>query len=302
MATIIINVNMEKYVSHEQLVTDLSKGFAAKKSDYVYFNIDLNLNNAINGDFLVLLLMIIRHLKANRIKVKGQIMGFKQKSDAIQYANKVNFFRFTDIELPEKFVAREINGRFTEILNFNSPETLAIAHTTLRNLFDGNAKIPDSVKRMLDFTLKQVMDNVLEHAHSLTGGWCQAQLFVGRTEIRLIIGDTGIGIHESVTKSPKYSYLKPYESIVKCTAKGISGAEGSGTGLYYTTEFIKQNKGDLTIHSGAYAFKITKGVAKVIKTNHWQGTHLYMRVNLANEVDTQVILGDDVVPDFPVGN
>lgn len=94
-------------------------------------------------------------------------------------------------------------------------------------------------------------------------------------------------------KCPKYSHLTLKESIAECTKKGVTNGYGQGNGLYHTTEFIKRNKGDLTLHSGCYTYKITNGNVSVSESGFWGGTYIYMRVNLKHEVDYNSIFGID---------
>ena len=137
------------------------------------------------------------------------------------------------------------------------------------------------------------MDNAVTHSLSPISGCCQAQLFLGNGDIRLIIADVGIGVYDALTKNQEYSPLKPYQSISKCTEAEVTSrrAEGNqGNGLYHTTEFIKRNKGDLFLHSGAFAYKISKGISHVEPVSCWRGTYLYMRVNLDVAVSYDDIL------------
>jgi hypothetical protein len=83
----------------------------------------------------------------------------------------------------------------------------------------------------------EIMDNALNHSafpdFGNGNGWCCSQLFPGSDEIRLLICDSGVGIHKSLTSHPesKYKELNEKEALEMCTEKGITNSEGMGFGF-----------------------------------------------------------------------
>lgn len=108
------------------------------------------------------------------------------------------------------------------------------------------------------------------------------QYFPNMNAIRLIVCDFGIGINEAL--KAKYNFSEN-EAIQKCIEKGVTNGKGQGHGLYATSEFIKLNKGWLSIFSGNKKLDLNEDDLWVKKTPFWQGTCVYLRINTNLDVD-----------------
>ena len=77
------------------------------------------------------------------------------------------------------------------------PETELIVENALKVLRE-NSSMDDNVYAGLDYCFNEILDNVLNHSRE-NEGWVSAQYFESINSIRLIICDSGIGIHQSLS-------------------------------------------------------------------------------------------------------
>ena len=63
-----------------------------------------------------------------------------------------------------------------------------------------------------------------------------------------------------------------------------------GFGLYATSEFIKQNSGEMTVYSGNHFYHTSNGQVNIGSRMYWQGTFVYLRINTQNSVDYKKIM------------
>lgn len=295
MAVININIDFKNYTSHPQLVEALSPAFNALAGDTVDFQVHLNtFYKMLYSDFLVLVTTTVVHLRAKDILIKGGIHCDYEDAKS-QYASRVNFFKLLDLEYEETFQRKPSIGKFTEILPYDKTN-LNIVSENIRRVLITNLDVVREVQELLNYCLSEIMDNVVNHSAlpiKYSGnGWCCSQLFKSSNEIRLIICDTGVGIHKALTEHPdsKFKTLSEEQSLELCTQKGVTNSEGMGFGLYATSEFIKENGGEMIIYSGNHYSHTLEGNLSVCKGNYWQGTFVYLRVNTNIPVDYKRIM------------
>ncbi|MBS1585493.1 MAG: hypothetical protein JSS82_08085 [Bacteroidetes bacterium] len=297
MSHIEIHVTMARYSCHEELVNDLSPIFNATKNDEIFFVIDLNTRpNFLYGDFLILVVSAVNFLTAMQIPYGGRFINFHKNSFEVQYASRIDFFKHMQIELPESFIRKPGDGRFTEITSYHNDASALELHNKIIRILKENGNISVDLLAVLDYCIYEILDNVLCHANSPTNGKCVVQFFAASKEIRFLICDTGIGVHTSLTQHPnsKYKHLTKDESIYQCTRKGVTNSEGMGNGLYHTSEFIRRNLGDFILHSDDFVFKISNGIESHYQTTQWKGTYLFIKVLTSNIVDYKDFMGENV--------
>lgn len=206
-------------------------------------------------------------------------------SGALRYASRIDFFRLLGLQEPsgETFKRRPGMDRFTEISPYNTQNYIQVGRRVCQVVI-AHISVDKAVQHMLDFCLFEIMDNVLVHAAfpAVFGGhgWCCAQYFPLVRQIRLMIADTGIGIHRALTRHPQSMHkgLSEAQSLSTCVEKGVTNGEGMGYGLYATLEFVRHNRGELLIYSGNYFLSFKEGRFLVRKGAYWQGTIVFMRI------------------------
>ncbi len=108
----------------------------------------------------------------------------------------------------------------------------------------------------------------------------------------MIICDTGTGIHNALTTYPgtKYANISELEALRLCIQNRVTSGAGMGFGLFASSEFIKENAGELLIYSGNHYLE-NKGRDYVVNSgNFWHGTLVFLRINTDIPVDYRQIL------------
>ena len=228
-------------------------------------------------DYALLFLCTIKHLENLKIKITGEIKY--NDSDLVNYLCRMNFFKNLNVNIPDKFKRIETD-KFVEIQNYNEENQLDVLKKIMTVIVN-NSCINENVSTSLDYCLNEVLDNVLNHSE-IKNGWVVAQYFPKLNQIRIIVGDVGVGIHESLKDT--YSY-KEDESILKCIERGVTNGKGQGHGLFATSTFAKLNKGWLSIISGNKKLDLSEHHTVVKDVPYWQGTCIYLRVNTNVDVD-----------------
>ena len=113
-----------------------------------------------------------------------------------QFLSRINFFQLLNIPFEEDFLRRNPSGKFTEITKYkiadNDPD-FRIACNSVVEIIKTKANIDRSIVDSLGFCLLEIMDNVRHSGEEV--GWVIAQYYPERNEIRIMIADTGKGIH-----------------------------------------------------------------------------------------------------------
>lgn len=122
----------------------------------------------------------------------------------------------------------------------------------LSEIIDYHVNISSGVKASIQMSLQETMTNVVDHSGVNDYLVC-AHTYPRREQIRLCIADLGKGILESLTDSPEYGHLSnDYEAIKLAIENGVTTRkERAGLGLSHISQFLKINKGQLCIISGA---------------------------------------------------
>ena len=294
MTEIKIHIKFNRYTSHKQLVSDLAPAFIATKENKVNIQIDLNVDRLLYSDFLILVVAAVTHLRTNEIPVSGNIKC-NPDNDKVKYASRVNFFKLLGLDYKEKYSRKSSKGKFTELTPYTN-ENVDNIFNKIRAILIANVEIIIEVQQLLDYCMYEIMDNVINHSAlpiKYGGkGWCCAQLFPQSNEIRLLICDTGIGIHQALSQHPqsKYKGISEQEAITLCTQKDVTNGEGMGFGLFATSEFIKLNGGEMTVYSGNHFSHTAKGQVTISSGMFWQGTFVYLRIYTQNAVDYKKIM------------
>ncbi len=287
MQKININIDFRKNYSHFSLINDISIAFNANSGDHVDFYINLN-NNILYSDLLILIVVLINYLKSKLIHIEIHLVDFNNYSEAAKYASRINFFKHLEIPVNEEFNRHNNSGKFTEIKTFDK-DTIYELQDNINRIFLNNLHVDRQMLQMLYYCLNEILDNVLVHSTKPNGFAC-AQLFPSKNKIRLIICDTGIGIHKSLTSNSKYQNISEQETLNLCIKKGVTDGEGIGFGLFASSEFIKENAGEMLIYSGNNFLKNSKKEFEIFKSNFWQGTIVFLQINTNVPVDYKIIM------------
>jgi hypothetical protein len=280
--------------NHADLVAQIVPLFSLRAESHVHLKIRMGSDHFLYADYLLLLISGIHFLKSRKIKVNGSIEDFSIDSPQAQYAIRVNFFKLLGLSLGDGLPKKDPSGRFTEITFFDK--------NSVRSVFDAIMKIllvngvNEAMLTVLNFCLYEVLDNTLNHSspmfqYGIGTGFSCAQFFPKSQEVRIMVADTGQGIHSALTNHPKSKFkgLSEGESVLRSIDKGVTNSSGMGFGLWATAEMMKKNRGDFIIYSGKYQLNNFE----LRKVPYWQGTFTYLRINTNVSVDYREIFGDN---------
>lgn len=290
MAKLDLEIDFRKFSNHIELVKIISPSFYLKEDDEINITIQLKTNNQfLYSDMLLVIVAAIRYLKYTKVKVSGRVFA-NQYDSIVNYASRVNFFQQLGLDFEEAFNRNSSKGKFTEIEIFDKNNIYEL-QDELGLILHQCAEIKLEVLQMLYWCLNEIMDNVLVHS-KLETGWVSAQMFPSRKEIRLIICDTGIGIHKALTTYPgsKYNNITEKEALELCILNRVTNGAGMGFGLFASSEFIKENKGEMLIYSGNYHLNNKTGKFEVNSGDFWPGTFVFLNIKTDVPVDYKKIL------------
>lgn len=248
----------------------------------IKITIDFPKKKILLPEYLNILVCFYKYLKAhnNTMTVKVNWNEYNKAT----YAARMNFFQEIEQPFKENFVRHETEYRFKEITMVDEDNNYLVTDD-LMFIVKKNTEILSSVVKTLNFCLYEIIDNIRLHSESTINGFVSAQNYPQRQELHLTIVDAGIGIYNALTSASEYSQLTEKEAIEYALKKGVTDGKGAGNGLYYTTEFMKKNLGEMQIHSGNRKLEITKGKLKNKEASFWNGTIIHLNIKTDSDID-----------------
>lgn len=264
-----------------------------EKGDFLDLRIDLNSHGLIYPEFLSMIAVKIDYLRKKGVEVQCSLINFNPNSNQANYASRINFFEILGIRIEEGFIRRDSQGRFIEICEFNQENIYEIFREIMRILLVNG--VNEDMLVVLNFCLNEILDNTLNHSspdfvYGAGTGHVIAQYFPVAREIRIMIADTGQGIHSALTGHPKSRFkdLSEQEAVIRCIERGVTNGLGLGFGLWATSQMMTKNKGEFKLFSG----KSCLNNGKLVEVPHWQGTINYLKINTNVPVNYKEIFGE----------
>lgn len=288
-----IKLTISDCTSHEDLINTLSPLFKAEKGDSVHLVLNLtNPNEAhdVYPDFLLLIVSALRYLDRFEIKPLGNILYNPQK---VNYISRMDFFTNLNVEFEEEIKRKDSTGKCIEISKFDKDTVFSIYDSIIK-ILDSFPSIELTVLQGLGYCFYELLDNVLNHSEE-NYGWVVAHYYKAESTIRIMICDTGIGIHKSLTTSPKNELFKKYteeEAISECINDKVTNGNGMGFGLYSTANLIKDCESELIIYSGNKKLYCNQERKKVEDIPYWQGTIIFIKLR------SDICIDPDKVVDY----
>jgi len=105
--------------------------------------------------------------------------------------------------------------------------------------------------RAIEWSLNEVTDNVINHAHSEVGGFVQVFNFPRRRAVEFTVCDMGVGIPNSLRAGTKEA-MTDSEALDRAIREGVTRDKqfGQGNGLYGSWRVATVSKGTFEIFSG----------------------------------------------------
>lgn len=237
----------------------------------------------------------------------GVVQGYAlPESDACSYMLRMDYCRVLGIETEEGFVRHDPVGRFVPLSTIPIDEVQAdpggIADK-LEEVVSRNTSLHRSASNMLNLSVMEVIDNVVQHSNAKSPGLACAQYYAGQKFVEMCVADCGVGIPASMEENPLYSSLTPWERMEAAFKPGTgqwygrSGLGGhmvsGGVGLSYVCKLAARLGGHVWTVSGQEAIHIGSNGTEKVDGLYYPGTVMVIRIP-----DTPVeVLESDIFDD-----
>ena len=148
----------------------------------------------------------------------------------------------------------------------------------------------------LIWCINEVLDNVQVHSQDKFG-YVMAQYHKKKKRLNFCVFDSGIGILESLNKSPVFSPESDLEAIELALKEGVGEGNGQGNGLFGLYRIVSENSGRLTIRSGNAAITVKNGVKTAYTDDNFvlpgghKGTTVDFQLDLSQSINLQEAMG-----------
>jgi len=278
-------IDLDKRTTHAELILQIQPIINATSYDKIDIQIYIGMvSGIVYPDQLLLVASIILTASERGVNIVGSLVA---SPNCEGYVSRMDFFEHLKILAPENFVRRESKGHFLEITRFEDDDSESLSLVDkIKYIFTRQKITDDSLLASIDLVISELICNI---RHSFVDhGWITAQYYKAFKRIRLMIADTGIGIHRGLTDNPKnldYKLLTPEQSIRMCIEKGVTNGTGGGRGLHIVHNLIKENGGKLAIFSGNQQLQVTRDKLYTTTGSIWPGTCVFLEIQSNKTVD-----------------
>jgi hypothetical protein len=267
-----------------------------RKLSDINTEIDLNLNleiscqGFIQADVYLILVSFVNSMISEGKKVNVVLIN-KDDCPAVTYASRIDFFKHLNIDYDEKIVRKNSSGNLIPITNIGSG-VMDLSNEIL-TIFKKDFNMKPIDVSQLSLIISEMFCNTTIHSKSKSGAYLYCQKYKKTANyLEFILVDSGIGIKNSLQKNKKYENISNRESIVKAIQYGITCGEGRGHGLYFASEFVKRNNGEMVLISGDDRIIIKNNVTN-FGTNHcWNGVYLKLLLKFDSEVSLNDLMAE----------
>lgn len=230
------------------------------------------------------------------------------------YLTRMNFLETLGLNDDNYINKNDCSNRLIELQKISMTDRCDWQITeNLTNVLESQLPVNNQgILKAVSYAIGEIVDNTLRHSQSPIGGYICAQTYPNKNKLEICIIDCGIGIVESlkvendVHKEKISKFKSDSEFIQYSIEKGVTsktqqkfGETGhSGEGLFFTSEFIKENNGRMKVISdnGMLLIDSKVGIQLSETQHHWQGTIVMLEFNL----DVPVIVKDIFDREIPL--
>lgn len=238
-----------------------------------------------------------QHVREARPDIKFQASGFETQS----YPAHMGFFRMFGLDFGNSPDEASGGANYQPISNISFElleRAAAEQYKDVHEIIDEKSNILASVLvrqssgdvvETLNYCIREIIRNSLEHAGGVSGVWHCAQYWPTRDEVEVAVLDEGIGIRASLRRNPRLSLTSDEEAINEALRPGVSGVaykgakvrrtdawRNSGFGLYMTSK-LASNHGEFFIGSGNHGVTLNRVTSQPQRTCI-SGTVISMRL------------------------
>lgn len=210
----------------------------------------------------------------------------------VEHNPKFKDFNLDSIRYFENYALNDSIGR---VWKFDKNNSHVLVDRISRDL-EKKEQFPKGVITLAEWSLNEVMDNVLNHSETHEG-YLMVQLHPSTKHIAYCVYDNGIGIQKSFINGGLKSPVNQVEAIQLAVSEGITSntEKGQGNGLFGLHSLVERGDGRLSIISGNgnYKFEGKKiSTAGNLPTYRNKNSHTTVdfTVNYSSKIDLEDVL------------
>lgn len=193
------------------------------------------------------------------VPIAALIDSFKKENIEFEYGRISNALQLTKFDNPRLFDgdSNHILSRVWRFSNSNEINNIVNAFSVELRKED---RFPEGTISSLQWSLNEVMDNVLIHSNS-EYGYVMGQIHKTQKQIAFTVCDYGRGIYNSLSESQLHKPRTAIDSITLAIKEEVTrnSSVGQGNGLFGLHSVISQGKGTLEIVSSGASYKLMGG-------------------------------------------
>jgi anti-sigma regulatory factor (Ser/Thr protein kinase) len=195
--------------------------------------------------------------------------------NAEQYLTRIDFYRVLNAPEQLRFNRHDSSGRFVEVTQLIRVEDCNEVAGKVEAVLANRMHLNDETVATLDFIIPELLENIFNHACSPAGGFlcCQAYPY----SLQLAIVDLGRGIEASLAENPSVAaVVREKGPLTAALEARVSRVPERGFGLFWTSQLIKENTGELGIQSCRRRLHLHGGRTVETTESFWPGTAIHL--------------------------
>lgn len=189
------------------------------------------------------------------VPISALLDSYKKQNIEFEYGKISNPLQLTKFDHPKLYDGESnILSRVWKFSNSNEINEIVNAFGVELRKED---RFPEGTISSLQWSLNEVMDNVLTHSNS-DDGYVMGQIHKSQKQIAFTVCDYGRGIYNSLRESQLHKPRTALDSITLAIKEEVTRDRtvGQGNGLFGLHSIISQGKGTLEIVSGGASYKL----------------------------------------------
>ncbi|MBQ6277903.1 MAG: STAS-like domain-containing protein [Bacteroidales bacterium] len=226
------------------------------------------------------------------VPIAALIDSYKNKNIEFEYGKISNALQLTKFDNPQLYEmdSTHILSRVWRFSNSNEIYKIVEAFCVELRKED---RFPEGTISSIQWSLNEVMDNVLTHSNS-NCGYVMGQIHKSQKKIAFTVCDYGRGIYNSLSESQIHKPRTAIDSITLAIKEEVTRnrSVGQGNGLYGLHSIINQGKGTLEIVSSGASYKLMDGHTNTNKhlpkfSNENPGTIVDFQLNYGKNISLE---------------
>lgn len=281
---------IELIISKDLTVLQLIKLFSeVNTDDDLELTLQIKCNGFIIADVYLLVVSFINNMRDNGKQVEISLIH-EENCNAINYASRIDFFKQLGIAFEETITRHNVSGSLIPITNIKS-NVWGLSEEIL-NIFKTDFKMSDTDVKELSFLIDEMICNTGIHSKCKSGSYLYCQKYKKANQLEIILVDSGLGIQKSLQKNDEFAKISNRDAVAKSIEFGITCGEGRGHGLYFASEFVRRNNGEMILISGDDRIVVKNQSVNNVTNHNWNGVYLRFLFNFDPKVSITTLMSE----------